>query len=621
MAISDVKMTMSMDNTKVLSGLKGAQSAVQDFGASVSKEMTSKLKMALSMTAIEEATRRTGQWAQAVDQTSKSMGIANETLQLLQLLASKTGTPKDAVVGMFENIGKARDAALGGNQDMINAFARLGISMQDLRTKSKDVFVGMAADKIKALAEANGGIEKAGQQTRGAVATVTGNTPEAFINAIVKAIKEGFESTKKNAVTTGDIIPEQDVADMSATFSEIGQNFKDIMTDLTPVFAVLLSLFNTLVLALGGVVEGVQDIWKILSGLFSGDDKMMEEGVTKLGELFVNAGLAILKGLGSLFDMLVSGIMGFYVNALKNIPLIGKSLSDTMKTAREIYKETGGTAGTVSDWTKSYNDMMGTSEKTAKRGAAVGDVAAIIATGGESGVGVALEEGASVVAGAAAKVGLKQVATKAKAFENAAGKIASGEKGLLGGTTIEQKVVKFTTSRELKKLNKSGKIDELAGEAQAQVLKEINEGKLAFEEDAVKKRVAEIQGQKIADEITPIAEKAKARLDVLKAVSGVGGAAGLAGAKNTGGVVGTPSPDVTPIIAGTGQLEGTKGTGGSMLSLGGLFGTNFQSKMIKLNERMITLLANIVTNTQASRGSEFNSAGGASNIGGMAGGI
>ena len=73
----------------------------------------------------------------------------------------------------------------------------------------------------------------------------------------------------------------------------------------------------------------------------------------------------------------------------------------------------------------------------------------------------------------------------------------------------------------------------------------------------------------------------------------------------------------------TGMLEGTKAGNSSMLSLGGIFGSNFQSRMIKLNEHMVSLLANIATNTQANRASEFNSAGGAtsSNIGGIAGGI
>ena len=628
MAISDVKMTMSMDNTKVLSGLKQAQGAVQDFGQSVSKEMTAKLKMALSMTAIEEATRRTGKWAQEIDQTSKSMGIANETLQLLQLLASKTGTPKDAVVGMFESIGKARDQAIAGNQDMINAFARLGVTMQDLRTKSKDVFVGMAADKIKALASANNGIEKAGQQARGAVAAVTGNTPEAFIDAIVGAIKEGFESTKTEAVSAGDIIPEQDVSNMSATFSEIGQNFKDIMTDLTPVFAVLLSLFNTLVLALGGIVGAIKDIWNIVTGVLTGDFSKAMDGVKDIGGLLANAAFGIVKGVASLFDLILGAALNLRAAIFGKLPIIGKRFEEEAKK----FKEMGGTAEAVGDWQKKMNKGAGFSEKTAKRGAALGEVAAIVATGGEAGVGVAMEEGASVVAGAAAKAGLKRIATKAKAFETTAGKIASGKRGLFGERTIANKIrwgqfekglkdwestIGETTSRQVSEEEMASRTGEdssvLGGQPTVRVALE---GEVPPNIEAYKH--AANYHIRTAGEAGLRARKI---LMAGRTTLGIGGAGGLAGAKTTGGVVGTPSPDVTPILPMTGMLEGTKAGGGSMLSMGGLFGSNFQSKMIKLNERMVSLLANIATNTQASRGSEFNSAGGASNIGGMAGGI
>jgi len=620
MAISDVKMTMSMDNTKVLSGLKQAQGAVQDFGQSVSKEMTAKLKMALSMAAIEEATRRTGKWAQEIDQTSKSMGIANETLQLLQLLASKTGTPKDAVVGMFESIGKARDQAIAGNQDMINAFARLGITMTDLRTKSKDVFVGMAADKIKALASANGGIEKAGQQERGAVAAVTGNTPEAFIDAVVGGIKkEGFESTKKEAVSKGDIVPEKEVSNMSATFAEIGQNFKDIMTDLTPVFGVLLSLFNTLVLALGGIVSVLKDVWNMVTGLLSGDFSKAWEGLKDIGGLLGNAILGVIKGIASLLDLVIGSLLNWYAK----VPIIGKYFEGAAKT----FKETGGTAGMVGDWQKKMNEKAGFSEKTAKRGAALGEVAAIVATGGEAGVGVAMEEGASAVAGAAAKVGLKKIATRARAFENTAGEIASGERGLFGGKTIQDKIVGYKTNKQIKALEKSGEMDKLINKNVFDIGDEMKaEGKFKA---ATPEKMHEVLDEmfarskkKIATELSDATLPGVVKtLKKVKIGLGAAGAGGVAGAKLTGGVVGTPSPDVTPILPMTGMLEGTKAGGGSMLSMGGLFGSNFQSKMIKLNERMVSLLANIATNTQASRGSEFNSAGGASNIGGMAGGI
>src|SRR5690242_9998151 len=117
-----VNFTINADGSKAVANINAVQGAMDGLANTVKGELAQKLKLIFSAAAIEEAARRTGEWAQKLDQTSRSLGISAEALQTLQLIAAKANAPEDAIIGMFENIDKARQEALKGNADLQASF-------------------------------------------------------------------------------------------------------------------------------------------------------------------------------------------------------------------------------------------------------------------------------------------------------------------------------------------------------------------------------------------------------------------------------------------------------------------------------------------------------------------
>ena len=182
------KFVIDCDN-KSVPKIQETTNAMKGLEGVVKGELATKLKMLFSVAAIEQAAQKTGEWAQKLDQTSKSMGITNTMLQSLQLLASKANVPEEAVMSMYENIDKARKEALNGNVEYIASLNRLGVTMDDIRTLSKEEFLSKAVagvQKIQAGAP-NGDISKADNLNRLDIEKITG-TPENFLNQIGQSL-------------------------------------------------------------------------------------------------------------------------------------------------------------------------------------------------------------------------------------------------------------------------------------------------------------------------------------------------------------------------------------------------------------------------------------------------
>jgi len=83
---------------------------------------------------IGDAITKTKQLAVA----SEDIGVMPEELHKLQSTFERFGATGDDVVSMFGRMAAARDAALGGNKDMIKSFEELGLSVKDLTSLNPD---------------------------------------------------------------------------------------------------------------------------------------------------------------------------------------------------------------------------------------------------------------------------------------------------------------------------------------------------------------------------------------------------------------------------------------------------------------------------------------------------
>jgi len=99
---------------------------------------------------IEEAIKKTIEYASTLTDLSGRTGVSVENLQRLDAATKAHGTSLDALVGLWERIGTAREKALRnpGGQDA-QAFKKLGVNSDELKTGSADELVRQMAKSFQ----------------------------------------------------------------------------------------------------------------------------------------------------------------------------------------------------------------------------------------------------------------------------------------------------------------------------------------------------------------------------------------------------------------------------------------------------------------------------------------
>ena len=514
-----------MDASKGIQSGRAFVAQTKEMSAAMQEAFGNKLKSLISFAAIEEATRRTGEWAVALTQMSKAMGLSSESLQTLNVIAAKSSTNEEAVAGMYDSIKNAADAALSGNSEMITSFRRLGVEING-NMKTVDIFAAVM-NKIP-NAEA---LNNSGQFIRQSVKKLTGQSGE-----VAADYAEGFRSQQGETMAdktaglkqSGSIASAETLATISANWSAIKQDLKDAGNMLLPVADLLISAVKVLTEALAGIAEAVFGAGEIISAIWTGDMDKMKEGMKKAGGIIIGGIIGILNIVPQVLGSLLQN------KFLSKIPGV-KALAAKLKEGEANEEEY-------------IHQKLGINQKTLERGAALGNVVAMIATMGESAVGGAAK-GADSLAGMAERVGLK-----------GAGKNLRGAGKRLRGSTGPAKWEDLPIGVRKAKIEES----QLAGEDEEAAMAKYN-----------KARKAE---KNIRDHPTG---------------AGVAGASlvgsGESGKSNRAAFDEKINPDLTKAMTPI-------SSGGGNLKIGGMFGAG-ETRMIALSVKMVELLTHIKNNT------------------------
>jgi len=528
---------LGVDGSQGLTVLQLLQTAMKQTGEVARTELGQKLKTIFTVAAIEETVRRTAEWAQTIEQTSKQLGISAEALQTLKQIASKSGTPDDAVTGMFENIAKARDQAIAGNTELLSSFTALGVTISDLQTLTKEGLFSKTMSGINALAPR--GVQNADMYIRQNVAAVTGNTPENYINAVNQTTNGNFQGYKKQGRDEGNILSEGTVSEIASTWTEIIQNLKNLGKQLSPLIVIILGLVNAIVESISGVIDIVSGIKDILSGNF-------KEGIQKIGGILLNGVFGIVKPFMGMFDFITKYLLK--VGAFLHIPGSTTGLKGIAN---------GGTGTAVLDkWQKNMNEEYGISDNIKQHGEGVGGVAAIIGTGGDA---------------LAAKLG-SSVALKGASLLEKSG-LQFGKEGLLNSAAWSEEYA-----------NRGG----LMGIGRKMSPEEAR--RLSFEKGTTTTEFSEEEGTvSLIEPNIDVYNKALIRKMTMLQLATAGFTA--AGAINNSINNGTTTASVTPILPKNYLMKELGGSKSASLAIGGTFGSGFSSRIIKLNEEMVRYLA------------------------------
>jgi len=131
--------TLGANIAQFLNELTSAKGAAQKHGEGIASALGEaigeKLAGIASVVGMEEAIRHTIEYGAHVEDLSRHLGISAEAVQHWDYALKQNGSSIDAAVGFFEKLGIARQKGLAGSEKEIAAFQRLGVSLDDLKSK------------------------------------------------------------------------------------------------------------------------------------------------------------------------------------------------------------------------------------------------------------------------------------------------------------------------------------------------------------------------------------------------------------------------------------------------------------------------------------------------------
>jgi hypothetical protein len=138
MAIFSLLAKLGLDGTNFETNLKKSQSLAKGVGREISGTLAGIFAVdrlaAFGIQAIETAGK--------LNDLSTELGVSAEFLQEMKFAADLSGSSLEDVASALEKITLARGKALGGDQGLIDAFARFGVTAKEIKSaKIEDIFL------------------------------------------------------------------------------------------------------------------------------------------------------------------------------------------------------------------------------------------------------------------------------------------------------------------------------------------------------------------------------------------------------------------------------------------------------------------------------------------------
>lgn len=138
MAIFSLLAKLGLDGTNFESGLKRSQSMAKGVG----REISGTLAGIFAVDKLAQFGIQAIETAGKLQDLSNQLGVSAEFLQEMKFAADLGGASLEEVAAALEKITIARGKALGGDQGLLDAFARFGITAQEIKTaKIEDIFL------------------------------------------------------------------------------------------------------------------------------------------------------------------------------------------------------------------------------------------------------------------------------------------------------------------------------------------------------------------------------------------------------------------------------------------------------------------------------------------------
>ena len=203
MARAEFKARATLDNRQFKTGVAQMSQGVERFKSNQLRTLGGMIGGAFAAGAVINFGKEMLNTADAIDNTSKQLGVNAEQLQTLQRLTELTAGSSDKMTGALLRLAKAQAQAVGGEATPIRAFEQLGISMEEIQSMNP-------AELFEKIAKAVDGAGSVSKEASGA-SLILGRSYAELNTVINQVANEGLENLKNQMIDTNQIMSEESV--------------------------------------------------------------------------------------------------------------------------------------------------------------------------------------------------------------------------------------------------------------------------------------------------------------------------------------------------------------------------------------------------------------------------
>ena len=239
------------DGSSFQSAVNSAKASAGGLSASLGKQFSGlggAIAGAFSVGAIVNLARETIAFGGQITDLSERYGISTDMVQKLKFAAEQSGSSVESMLGGFKKMNLAMVDAMEGNEGKQDAFQRMGVSMDDLKSKSPEEVFRMIARAAKDMPHT--------PQLFADIKDVLGKSGDELLPAFKAGLDEAIASAERLGIVMS--------ASSIAALDTIGDQFDVIKIKAMSYFAPVLE-------SIAGIAHGFFDFIEI------GTDMMAEQ--------------------------------------------------------------------------------------------------------------------------------------------------------------------------------------------------------------------------------------------------------------------------------------------------------------------------------------------------------
>ena len=212
----ELKGKVSADISQFQTGIAKAKAIAKDFGVSAEKNLgigafKGMIAGALSVGAVTNGINALLEKADGIDALAKRFDLTAEAVQSIQYAADQSGASAEAMFIGLKKVSMAQQEALGGNKDLAAAFSNLGISIDDLKTKTFEQIFFQIGKNVNGASLATVKLDDA--------IKVFGKSGDQVLGAM----RDGFAEVAEGAKAAGVVIANETVSRLAKANDELAK--------------------------------------------------------------------------------------------------------------------------------------------------------------------------------------------------------------------------------------------------------------------------------------------------------------------------------------------------------------------------------------------------------------